>query len=317
MRYGAISGVGARISQLVLGSDIISAERANLANSLLDTFVEAGGTAIDTARSYGNGTSEAVIGDWLRSRGGRDKLTIITKGAHPLEDGGVPRVTPAAIAGDLIRSLELLQIDRIDLYLLHRDDRAQDVGPIVDVLGEAQSSNRIRAAGASNWTTARIVEANEYAACHGRRGFTVGSQNLALAVPSEPMWPGCVSIAGDPAALAWYQEHQFPNFCWSSQASGFFSGRFSPDEITDQHVARVYYRHDNWERLRRARELASLRGCTPTQVALAWTLHQSFPTFALIGPRTVPELQDCLGALNVELSPSECAWLNLELESRS
>jgi aryl-alcohol dehydrogenase-like predicted oxidoreductase len=317
MRYGAIPGIGDRISRVVLGSDIISSERADLANSLLDTFVEAGGTAIDTARSYGNGTSEAVIGDWLRSRGGREKLTIITKGAHPLQDGGVPRVTPAAIASDLVRSLEALQIDRIDLYLLHRDDRTQSVGPIVDILGEAQSSNRIRAAGASNWTTARIVEANEYAARRGLGGFIVGSQNLALAVPSESMWPGTVSLAGDQAVQAWYREHQFPNFCWSSQASGFFSGRFSPDEITDQHVARVYYRPDNWERLRRARELASSRGCTPTQVALAWTLHQPFPTFALIGPRTVPELQDCLGALNVDLTPGEVAWLNLESESPS
>jgi aryl-alcohol dehydrogenase-like predicted oxidoreductase len=317
VRYAAIPGIGDRISRLVLGSDIISSERADLANSLLDTFVEAGGTAIDTARSYGNGTSEAVIGDWLRSRGSREKLTIITKGAHPLEDFGVPRVTPAAIASDLIRSLEALRIDRIDLYLLHRDDQTKPVGPIVELLGEAQSSNRIRAAGASNWTTARIVEANAYAARRGLPGFIVGSQNLALAVPNESMWPGTVSLAGDFAAQAWYREHQFPNFCWSSQASGYFSGRFSPDQVTDKHVARVYYRPDNWERLRRARELASLRGCTPTQIALAWTLNRPFPTFALIGPRAVSELQDCLGALNVELTPAECAWLNLEAESPS
>jgi aryl-alcohol dehydrogenase-like predicted oxidoreductase len=80
-------------------------------------------------------------------------------------------------------------------------------------------------------------------------------------------------------------------------------------------VARVYYSPDNWERLRRAREAAARHGCTPTQIALAWMLHQLFPTFALIGPRTLDELEDCLGALAVTLTPEEVAWLNLERSS--
>jgi aryl-alcohol dehydrogenase-like predicted oxidoreductase len=64
--------------------------------------------------------------------------------------------------------------------------------------------------------------------------------------------------------------------------------------------------------LRRARELAARKGCSPTQLALAWVLHQPFPTFPLVGPVTVPQLEDCLGALAVELRPDEAAWLNLE-----
>ena len=281
------------------------------ATSLLETFVAAGGTAIDTARSYSNGASEAAIGAWLRASGCRDDLTIITKGAHPGADG-LPRVTPDAIASDLAMSLEALQIDRVDLYLLHRDDPSQPVGPLVDTLNDARLASRIRAAGASNWSTARIVEAETYAVQREIAGFVAGSPNLALAVPSEPMWPGCLSVAGDPAALTWYRERQFPLFAWSSQASGFFSGRFSPDDVTDRHMARVYFRKDNWERLRRSRELSARRRCTPTQIALAWVLHQAFPTFALIGPRTVAELNDCLGALDVELTAPERAWLNLE-----
>ena len=77
-------------------------------------------------------------------------------------------------------------------------------------------------------------------------------------------------------------------------------------------MVRVYYRADNWRRLERARELATRLGCTPTQVALAWVLHQPFPTFALIGPRSLSELDDALGATAVTLSPAEVAWLNLE-----
>ena len=78
-----------------------------------------------------------------------------------------------------------------------------------------------------------------------------------------------------------------------------------------RNVIRTYYSADNWERYRRADELAELKGCTLRQVALAWVLHSPLDVFALIGPATVAELDDCLGALDVELSPAEVAWLNL------
>ncbi len=311
MLYGTVPSVGDRVSRLVLGSAAFSLERQDLVASLLDRFVAAGGTTVDTAREYGDGESEKAIGRWLRQRDRRDDLVIITKGAHHAPDL-TRRVTPAAISDDLTASLESLGVDTIDLYFLHRDDPRVPVGPIVECLNEHHAAGRIRAFGGSNWTTRRLDEANEYAAAHGLQGFTAGSPNLALAVANEPMWPECVSVAGDREALTWYRARQFPLFAWSSQASGFFSGRFSPNEITDPNVARVYYREDNWERLRRAREIAVRLGATPTQVALAWVLHQPFPTFALIGPRAESELLDCLNALEVRLTPADVAWLNLE-----
>jgi aryl-alcohol dehydrogenase-like predicted oxidoreductase len=78
-----------------------------------------------------------------------------------------------------------------------------------------------------------------------------------------------------------------------------------------RNVIRTYYSNDNWERYRRADELAELKGCTLRQIALAWVLHSPLDVFALIGPATVAELDDCLGALDVELTPDEVAWLNL------
>jgi aryl-alcohol dehydrogenase-like predicted oxidoreductase len=77
-------------------------------------------------------------------------------------------------------------------------------------------------------------------------------------------------------------------------------------------VIRTYYSDANRERYRRADELAELKGCTLRQVALAWVLHSPLDVFALIGPANVSELDDCLGALDVELTPDELAWLNLE-----
>jgi len=133
------------------------------------------------------------------------------------------------------------------------------------------------------------------------------------------MWVGCVSIAGDPEAQAWYARTRMPIFAWSSQARGFFSGRYSPD-LTEgatpdaQNVIRTYYSEANWERYARAGTLAKEKGCTLPQIALAWVLHQPLEVYALIGPATVKELDDCLGALAVELTPDEIAWLNLQGE---
>src|SRR5207245_4058804 len=137
--------------------------------------------------------------------------------------------------------------------------------------------------------------------------FTVSSPNLALAVPNEPMWFGCASIAGDSEAQAWYEQTGMPVFAWSAQARGFFSGRFNP-ELTEgattdaRNVIRTYYSADNWERYRRADELAELRaarrGRTPLPGGFNWPLTGS----ALIGPRPVHGLTACWGPYMSQLS---------------
>jgi aryl-alcohol dehydrogenase-like predicted oxidoreductase len=304
MKYGTIDGVARRVSRLVLGSAGLQREDdAGLASALLSRFAGAGGTAVDTAFSYGRGASERAIGRWLRGYARRDEIAVITKGAHPVE-GWEMRVNPEAIQSDMAASLERLGVDAIDVYLLHRDDPGVPVGPIVDCLDEAWRQGKVRAYGGSNWSTERIEAANAYAREHGRRPFVVSSPNVALAVPKEPPWPGCVSIAGDAAARAWYAREQMPVLSWSSGARGFFAGR-----ADDKEVARVYDTPENHARLARARELAARRGATAPQVALAWVLHQPFPTFALIGPMTVGELDENLGAAELELSEEEVRFL--------
>jgi aryl-alcohol dehydrogenase-like predicted oxidoreductase len=308
MRYGAIDGVAKRVSRLVLGSVGLHEKDMPLASSLLERFAAAGGTAVDTAFSYGRGASERAIGSWLRSSGQSERIAVITKGAHPVQ-GWEMRVNPEAINADMAASLERLGVDAIDVYLLHRDDPSVPVGPIVDCLDEAWRAGKVRAYGGSNWSTARIEAANAYAREHGKRPFVVSSPNVALAVPNEPMWVGCVSIAGDAEARAWYARAQMPVLSWSSGARGFFTGRFEPGRIDDADVARVYDSPENWARLERAREVARRKGATSAQVALAWVLHQPFPTFALIGPMTVAELEENLGAADMALSDEEVRFL--------
>lgn len=325
MQYGSVPGLdgpadGRPVSRLVLGSMVFSTDPDRFENTcaLLDRFIAAGGTAIDTARVYGRGSSEKAFGQWLTQRGGRERLVVIGKGAHHDSQTFERRVSPTAIHEDISTSLAEMHLDAIDVYLLHKDDPEAPVGPLVEALNEELRDGRIKAFGGC-WTHQRIAAANEYAQAHGLQPFTASSPNLALAVPNEPMWVGCVTIASDPEAQEWYRRTNMPIFAWSSQARGFFSGRYAPDATegatTDaQNVIRTYYSDANWERFRRADELAREKGCTRQQAVLAWVLHQPLNLFPLIGPATVSELDDCLGALDVRLTPDEVAWLNLERE---
>jgi aryl-alcohol dehydrogenase-like predicted oxidoreductase len=304
-----------------MGSMVFGTEPARFENTckLLDRFVEAGGTTVDTARVYGKGSSEQAFGEWLKQSGKRHQMVVIGKGAHHNQETMVRRVTPEAIHEDITTSLAEMQLDSMEIYILHKDDPDAAVGPVVEALNEEVRDGRIKAFGGSSWTHQRISEANTYAEAHGLQPFTVSSPNFALAVPNEPMWLGCVSIAGDAEALDWYARTRTPIFAWSSQARGFFSGRYKPElsegATEDQrNVIRTYYSAANWERYHRAEELAKEKGCTLQQVTLAWVLHQPLDVYALIGPATVDELNNSLGALDVSLEADELAWLNLEGE---
>lgn len=189
MRYLTIPGIVTPISRLALGSDSFALDNYERCAALLDTFRDLGGTAIDTGHVYGNGASEQVIGRWLREHRNRTTVVLIDKGCHPTADGR-SRVTPEAIYADLSESLECLQTEYIDLYLLHRDDERVPVGPLIDALNEEYARGHIRAFGASNWRTERIVAANAYAAERQLTGFAASSAHLSLAQPRDQSGPG-------------------------------------------------------------------------------------------------------------------------------
>jgi aryl-alcohol dehydrogenase-like predicted oxidoreductase len=303
MTYLEVDGVAKPVSRLVLGTMVMQPGTLPLTHELMDGFVEAGGTAIDTARIYG---SESVVGLWLELSGMRGRLVVIGKGCGP------GRVRPECLAEDLRHSLEATRLDYFDLYLLHRDDPDVPVAELVDALNEHKRAGRIRAFGASNWTTGRLGEANAYAKANGLAGFVVSSPNLSLATLNEEAWPGSVSVSDQPGELRWYEAEQYPVLSWSSQARGFFTARAHPDDRSDGELVRVWYSERNWERRRRGADLGAALGATANQVALAWVLHQRFPTAALIGPASAEEAADSYGALRIELTADQVAWLNLE-----
>lgn len=300
-----IEGVRKPVSNLIQGTDFFTHDVYDTVCNVLDNYFAIGGTTVDTAHIYCGGQSEETIGRWLQERGNREQVVILTKGAHHNAQG--PRVNPEAIASDLFRSLERLGTDYIDLYALHRDDTNVPVQVVIDCLNEHIQAGRIHAIGASNWTHARMQEANDYASANGLSGFTFSSPNLSLAKPNEPHWAGCVSA--DAEACAWHERTQMPLLSWSSQARGFFTGRFSPDVLDNKDMVRVYYSDANWERLRRAKELAAQKGVSMIQIALAYVINQPFPTAALIGARDRTELESCRDGALIRLTPEELKWL--------
>lgn len=322
MRYGTVAGVDKPISRLVQGTVMLEEANRERSFALLDAVYALGGTTFDTARDYGNGAAERSLGTWIRERGLRDRVAIISKGAHPR--GGRARVTPEDITADLHESLGHLGVDRIDLYLLHRDNPAVPVGPLVETLNEHHRAGKIGAFGGSNWAHERVREANDYAAARGLAPFTISSPNFSLAEQVRPPWDGCLTVSGPQgeAARAWYREQRMPLFTWSSLAGGFFSGRFSRDNLDsftsnlDRLCVDSYCVEANFRRLDRARALAEERGLTIPQIATAYVLNQPDDIYALVGCATGEEFRQNAEASDLTLSETELAWLDLRREDR-
>ena len=322
MQYGSIPDVHKPVARVVQGTVMLSSKKLDESFALLDAVYEQGGTTFDTAHGYGNGDCERVLGQWVRERRLRDDLVIIGKGAHHNQDR--QRVTPYDISADLHDSLARQKTDYFDLYLLHRDDPAQPVGPIIEVLNEHKRAGKISAFGGSNWSVARLQEANAYAKENGLGGFVASSPNFSLAVQAQAPWPNCVSISG-PAGegeRAWYEETQMPLFPWSSLAGGFFSGRFSRENVAsfdsylDTLAVNTYCTEDNFQRLDRVKELAQEKGMSIPQIASAYVQSVPLNIFGLVGCQTGEEFAANVAASTLKLTPQEVAWLELRSATR-
>ena len=299
MKYGRLAGLDKDVSRLVMGVD--NQRTMPHAAVMFDDWIEQGGNAFDTAYVYG---CEPILGQWIRNRGVREQVVLLDKGAH------TPDCYPDKLTSQLLESLDRLGTDYLDIYMMHRDNPEVPVGEFVDVLNEHVRAGRMRVFGGSNWSPQRVEAANAYASRKGLQGFSAVSNNLSLARMVDPVWAGSIHSSG-PEDRAWFEKTQMALMPWSSQARGFFT-RARADDRSDAELVRSWYSEDNFRRLERCRALAAKRGALPIQIALAYVLTQPFPTFPLVGPRTLAETRTSLPALDIELGREERAWLNLE-----
>ncbi|MCY3796268.1 MAG: aldo/keto reductase [Chloroflexi bacterium] len=323
MKYARIDGIDKKISRLLQGSIMLSADDRDGNFRLLDACFESGFNAFDTAHSYGGGLTDTELGAWIKSRGIRDEVVILAKCAHP-ENGIADRVRPEYIRSDLEESLERLGTDYVELFLLHRDSRDYPVGEIVDVLHEAKEAGQIGVYGGSNWLADRVQAANDYAAANGKTPFGAVSPQFSVAEMVVPAWEGCISVSGDggEADRAFYAENDISLFTWSSLAGGFMTGKFTRDnldtftEYWDTNPIGAYAYENNFKRLDRVIELAADRGLSPAQISVAYVLNNGPRIHAIVANWEVEQVPVNAAAADIELSADEIAWLELKTEEK-
>jgi aryl-alcohol dehydrogenase-like predicted oxidoreductase len=299
-----LPGLELPVSQLIIGCD--NKNSAEEGASVWDAWIEAGGNAFDTAYVYGGGLHETALGNWIKMRGMESGVTVIVKGAH------TPNCTPQGLTSQLSESLGRLQLGSAPVYIMHRDNPDVPVGEFVDVLNMLRDKGLIGIFGGSNWSTARFRDANAYAARKNLQPFSILNNNLSLAVMVKPVWDGCIS-ANNKADLAFLRESSTIHVSWSSGARGYFLAEDLRNRLPeDTRPETCFGSSDNAERRRRAETLAAKLGVSAHNVATAWVLNQTFPSFALVGPRTASEIATSLPAVGLKLEPADLAWLNLE-----
>lgn len=317
MRYGKITGLDKPVSRIILGGSSGCLWKGENCDYLLDAAFNLGVNTFDTARGYGK--SEETLGNWLERRGLRDKVVIQTKGAlHGLL--GNNRVNEKCIRADFEKSLKVLKLSCVDVYLLHRDNPKTDVGWIVELLNEFYAAGKIKAFGGSNWHHTRIEQANEYAYKHNLQPFTVSQPHYSLAEVKRWVWIGCLSVAGqnNKDAQDWYARTGFPLAAFSPLSGGFFSGRVKADDVKNTKrnlsfaMRSMFLNSENIERLKRTERISQETGYTVAQIALAWLLNGEMNVFPIVGCSRVESLQKNIAAFDITLSKVQRAYMNLE-----
>jgi aryl-alcohol dehydrogenase-like predicted oxidoreductase len=280
------------------------------AERLLMAYVEAGGNFLDTAHVYafwqpnGLGQSERTVGNLVRRLKLQNQVVVATKGGHHDISPDYPRpahfLAPEVLASDIHESLQRLQMDTTALYYLHRDDGKTPVSEIIDCLNEHIQAGRIHTLGASNWSPARIAEANAYADANGKRGFDVSQIQGSLAVPTWQETADPTVRRLNDEARAFHTQTQIPVVAYSATASGYFAR--SDDDSS-------YDTPPNQARRERARTVAQTLNATPTQIAIAYLRASPFPVIPAFSTKSEEHLQEILGSVEIALTPEQVAYL--------
>jgi aryl-alcohol dehydrogenase-like predicted oxidoreductase len=316
MQYRKLGNTGLVVSSLGLGTMYFGAETSESdAFNILDGFVEAGGNLVDTADAYVKTTSEQIVGRWLAARPSdiTDRIVLATKGRTPtspdVNDAGLSR---RHLHRALDASLSRLGVETIDLYQLHAWDPHTPVEETLRFLDEAVRAGKIHYIGLSNFTGWQLQLILSTAKSMGLQVPVTLQQQYSL-LSRESEWEVI------PAAL----HNGIALLPWSPLAGGFLAGKYQrggkPAADTRagsesglyQWVSNEYAQSNrNWATIGAVVRIAKEIGATPSQVALNWVGNRPSVTAPIFGARTVEQLHDNLGALDITLQPAAIAELD-------
>ncbi|MER9264803.1 aldo/keto reductase [Mesorhizobium sp. M0410] len=299
------------IAPLVLGGNVFgwtADEKTSF--DLLDRFVDAGFNAIDTADSYSRwiaghqgGESETIIGKWMKSRGNRDKVVVITKVGSDMGQGKRD-LSAAYIEQAIDASLKRLQVDSVDLYLSHWPDPAT---PYEETLGAYQKlldKGKIRYTGASNLDAAQLRAALDVASLRGLPRYEVLQPEYNLYDRSSfdgPLRDLCV--AEDIGVITYF-----------SLAKGFLSGKYRSESDlgkSPRGSGVKGYLNARGMRILSALDAVSARhSARPAEVALAWVMARPGVTAPIASATTLDQLDSLVRAASLQLGPDDIAELD-------
>jgi len=257
---------------------------------LLDRYVDAGGRALDVANVYQDGAASRTVGRWL-ANGPAHRPVLYAKGCHP------PKCRPDLVAAEVDEARTRLGVDRLDVFILHRDDLSHPVSAWAEALLAEVDAGRIGAFGVSNWTVERARELGAHLDGIGAAGLRAFSNHFSLARMVSPPWPGCLALSPDDLRVL--GDLDVDVLAWSSLATGWFAGRDTPH----------WDSAENRLRRERAAQLAERRHTTASVIALAYVLHQPDHVLPVVGTRSEAHLDEALGAAAIDLPADELAWL--------
>ncbi len=314
MEYRTLGNSGTVVSAHALGTMTFGAE-ANEPTShlILDAFLAAGGTFIDTADVYSSGISEEIIGSWLAAHPtDREQVVIATKARFPMGTGPNDLgLTRRHLGRALDASLGRLGVEQIDLYQMHAWDALTPIEETLGFLNDAVVQGKIAYYGFSNYLGWQLTKAVHVAKAHG----------WAAPVTLQPQYSLLVrDIEHEvvPAAL----DANIGLLPWSPLGGGWLSGKYVRDQAPTgatrlgenpergmEAWKQRNAREQTWTIIKTVTSIADAHGASSSQVALSWLGAQPAVTSVILGARTVVQLADNLGAVDLQLSSDELASL--------
>ena len=303
MEYNLIEGLQKKISKIILGND--KEQNIKTAYKIWDKWIELGGNTFDCAHIYGGGLQEKLLGQYIKSRSIEKNVVIISKAVMNSDDF-------KNISQFIDESLNRLNINCLDIFLLHRDFTDTSIEEIINILNAEKKKGKIKIFGASNWSLERFTQANNYAILNKLEPMKILSNNFSLAKMEKPLWKGCLSL-NNKNYIDYIVMNNIHHFSWSSQARGFFRKKINYYDrlkmflLKDENLRlrSCFNSKRNIKLFEKVRLLGKQLNKSPNAIALAWTLQQKFNSYVIIGPKSEFELSDSLESLQIILSEEQ------------